>query len=98
LRIAVVALRGFAIAAGLFALSGLASVISQIVRGKTELVFPFFSMFLLGLAAAAAFFVLSESGVILIRLEEQGEHLQQQLYRLRDSSSGAAKESAEESE
>lgn len=95
LRVAVVALKAFAVAAGLFSLSGLVSVISLIAKKKMEFAAPFFSFFLLGAVAAAVLFLLSEAGVILIRLEEQGEVLHELLETI---SSGAMEESPEENE
>lgn len=95
LRVAVVALRSFAVAASLFSLSALASIIGQLVRGKTDVVYPLFSAFLIGAAVAALFFVLSEAGMILIGLEEQQDRLRE---RLEEMNSGAAENRTEESE
>jgi len=95
LRIAVVVLRVLTVVAAVFALSGAGSLMSQVVRGNRVVVPMLVWVFFVGVAAAAVFFVLSEAGAILARLEEQGEYFRE---RLEQMTSGAERKRDKESD
>jgi len=88
LRIAVVVLRFLAAAAAVFALSGVGSLMGQVVRGNRMVVPALIWVFFIGVAAAAVFFILSEAGAILARLEEQGEYFRQRLEQMTSGAEG----------
>lgn len=82
MRVAIVALKAFSLTALLLALSAVGSLISQLVKGSTKFVSELFVLLAAGLAATAVFYLLSEAGVVLLRLEEQQEELREQVAQL----------------
>jgi hypothetical protein len=86
LAVAVWTLRILAIAAGMFAVVGILSLLVSRQRPEmaaTGLIIGILSFVLMGAAATAIFYVLGEAGEILARLENQGERMKQMLEELR---------------
>lgn len=92
LRVAVVLLKAFAVGGVVFALGALAAATSEFIGHRYQNIVPWFGFCMLGLAAAAVLYLLSEAGVILLDLEEQSALLQEKIEELQKGASAGSEE------